>query len=147
MSEDRGRSGERSGVSVQIRVPPEAFAMRHMRDRVTAFAVANGLGRSEIGDFVTAIGEALANAVEHSRAEIVDITCRLDGDALIATVIDRGVGFADSPHVALPAETSERGRGFPIMRRCTDIFALTSTPGSGTSVVLGLFLPGVPASR
>jgi len=64
----------------------------------------------------------------------------LGGEQLLATVLDRGVGFdvaAEAADPRLPGPFAERGRGLPIMRRYTDLFTVHSTPGKGTSVTLG----------
>jgi anti-sigma regulatory factor (Ser/Thr protein kinase) len=59
----------------------------------------------------------------------------------MATVIDSGAGFStEGPEAELPDALSERGRGLPIMRSCTDIFAVHSVPGKGTAVILGRYL-------
>jgi anti-sigma regulatory factor (Ser/Thr protein kinase) len=95
-----------------------------------------------------ALGEALANAIEHARAERpIEISCRVNGERIVATVRDEGIGFDDEAIAApsgrlpdLPESSAERGRGLPIMRRCSDIFAVQSEPGKGTAVVFGRYL-------
>ena len=88
------------------------------------------------------MAEAFANAVEHAQSsQPIEISCSLMGGVtLLATIVDHGRGFplerALRP-VDLPDDLSERGRGLPIMRRCTDHFSLRTTPGGGTTVVLG----------
>jgi len=87
--------------------------------------------------------KALANAIEHSdSSDVIEVRCHIEGDKIIATVIDSGKGFETdgTPQKPLPEELSERGRGLPIMQRCTDIFAVRSVPGKGTAVVLGRYL-------
>jgi anti-sigma regulatory factor (Ser/Thr protein kinase) len=48
---------------------------------------------------------------------------------------------------SLPGADAERGRGLPIMRRCSDIFAIRSEPGRGTAVVLGRYLQRERATK
>lgn len=89
-----------------------------------------------------AVGEAMANAVEHSKAtHDIEVQCRVDDRKVIATVIDsgRGVERSKMDHILpLPDPLAEGGRGIPIMQRCTDMFSIRRLPGGGTGVVLGL---------
>ena len=97
----------------------------------------------EVEEFIFAVGEALANAIEHSHStDVIEVRCQIEEDMIMATIVDSGAGFAGGavPTIALPDPMSERGRGLPIMRRCTDIFAVHSVPGRGTAVVLGRYL-------
>lgn len=133
-----------AGASLRLRVPPDPRYGRYVRERVTTFASAHHIPHQDAAEFVTAVSEALANAIEHSRSpETIEISCWIVGDdQVIATVVDHGVGF-EAPEVrepTLPEPFAERGRGLPIMRRYTDLFSLRSTPGKGTSVVLGRFV-------
>ncbi|MDQ2680670.1 MAG: ATP-binding protein [Candidatus Eremiobacteraeota bacterium] len=127
-----------------MRIPPNARFGKNVREEVIDYANQSHIGRSELEEFVFAVGEALANAIEHSgSSDVIEVRCQIEDDKIIATVIDSGCGFVTDPHpaVSLPDELAERGRGMPIMRRCTDIFAVHSIPGKGTAVVLGRYLP------
>jgi len=134
------------GARLRLRVPPDPQLGRFVREQVVAFAAALDIPESDVGDFLTAIGEAIANAIEHSGArEPIEVSVWLVGsEQLIATIVDRGVGFAPNraavyePH--LPDSLSERGRGLPIMRSCSDIFSVRSSPGQGTAVTLGRYV-------
>lgn len=131
------------GQALKVRIPPNARFGKSVRDQVVSFANRFEISRNELDEFVFAVGEALANAIEHSRSnDVIEVRCQVEGDKIVATVIDSGGGFpTDSlAKIKLPSELSERGRGLPIMRRCTDIFAVHSVPGKGTAVVLGRYL-------
>jgi len=128
---------------LDFRVAPQPHLSRLVRERVFNFARDNGVGEDDLAYFLTALGEAVANAIEHARAEQpILVEVRVDGNRIVATVADNGVGFPASPTLdpALPDIHAERGRGLPIMRRCSDIFALHSEPGQGTAVILGRYL-------
>jgi anti-sigma regulatory factor (Ser/Thr protein kinase) len=110
-----------------------------------SFAELQGIKTPEVTDFVSAVGEALANAIEHAHTlEPIEISAWLLGeDRLFASVRDRGIGFAPlgcERSLAIPDAYSERGRGLPIMRQCTDIFSVRSAPGEGTRVTLGCYV-------
>ncbi len=137
----------RPGAILRLRVPPDARYGKYVRERLMSFANTYELPEADLREFMIAVGEALANAIEHaqSREAIEVATWFLDGDKLVATVVDTGIGFAP-PDVpagpALPPTDSERGRGLPIMQSCTDVFTVRSRPGKGTAVVLGRYLRG-----
>jgi anti-sigma regulatory factor (Ser/Thr protein kinase) len=133
----------RGGPSAQLRlcVPPDAKLVGYVRQEVIAFTEAHGIDDAEVSDFLSAIGEALANAIEHGHtSEPIEISAWLLDDRLFASVRDHGVGFAPSERTlsaTLPDVYAERGRGLPIIRRCSEIFSVRSTPGEGTSITVG----------
>jgi stage II sporulation protein AB (anti-sigma F factor) len=133
------------GAQLRLCVPPDPRLGGYVRQEVLAFAETQGIADDEVIDFVSAIGEALANAIEHAcTSEPIEISAWLLGeDRLFASVRDRGVGFAPTERTVsrtLPDAYAERGRGLPIMRRCSDIFSVRSAPGQGTRVTLGRYV-------
>lgn len=92
------------------------------------------------------VQEALTNALKHSRANIVRVELRVEGEGadrgLVVHVTDDGRGIADE---------GVRGRGLLNMRsRAAKIgaqFSLRSSPGAGTDVTLRLKLGGAPGTR
>ncbi len=126
------------------------YVARVVRDGVSEFAESHGIGREDLSHFLTALGEALANAIEHAGATgPIHIEVRIDRASIVATVSDDGVGFPaeELAEPVLPDPTAERGRGLPIMRRCCDIFSITSETGKGTSIVLGRSFQGGERGR
>ena len=130
----------RAGASLRLRVPPEPRYGRCVRERVAGFVASHAIAEADLIEFVTAVSEALANAIEHSHSEdTIEIACSIVGDQLVATIVDHGIGFVSEGRASepvLPEGLTERGRGLPIMRRFTDRFSVLSTPGKGTSVTL-----------
>jgi|ERR1700693_869428 len=125
-----------------LRVPPQSDFCRAARERIIAFARSEGVSDDDIAYLVTAIGEALANAIEHANsAAPVQIDVQIGKDRVVALVRDAGVGFADEPGLPpdLPDCDAERGRGLAIMRRCSDIFSIDSLRGKGTAVTIGRY--------
>ena len=127
------------GASLRLRVPMEARFGRLTRERVARFLAGHCISGADAEEFLTAVSEAVGNAIEHSGTHgSVEVSCRLSGQRLVATVVDDGVGFPsdalDDPQ--LPDGMAERGRGLPIMRRFTDHFEIRSVQGKGTSVIL-----------
>jgi stage II sporulation protein AB (anti-sigma F factor) len=128
-----------AGAPLHLRIPPDAKFGRYVRERVADFATANAIPEDTADEFITAIGEALANAIEHGCCtDDIEIACRITSDqVLLASVVDRGIGF-DPGTRPVPAfdPLTERGRGLPIMRQYTDHMKVESEPGRGTSVTL-----------
>ncbi len=89
-------------------------------------------------ELLMALGEALANAVEHGASAQDIVVTVLSRDCEVeVTVQDHGPGFSFCiPAVkSLPPFDSERGRGFPIIASCTDSLEVDSRPGSGTRLI------------
>jgi anti-sigma regulatory factor (Ser/Thr protein kinase) len=131
----------KAGASLRLEIPPDARHGRSVRERVSEFACAHDVPPADADEFVTAVSEALANAIEHSGTpDAIEVACWISGDKLVATIVDHGVGFDTDRALGgadVPEPLSERGRGLPIMRRYTDLFSISSVPGKGTSVTLG----------
>lgn len=92
----------------------------------------------------TAVSEIARNAVRYARGGRVEFSLG-DGPpaALIVRVLDRGPGIADVPAILDGRYHSNTGMGMGILgaRRLMDSFAITSTPGHGTQVVMAKTLP------
>lgn len=128
---------------LSIRIPANPRFGKNVREAVTSFAHRFHVSEADLEEFIFALGEATANAIEHSKCSgCVEVHCQVENDTILASVRDSGEGFtAESlTDLPLPEGLTERGRGLPIMRRCTDILAVHSQPGKGTSVVLGRYL-------
>ena len=136
---DDGRPPTRS---LHLRIPPDPRYARTVRDALVGFALLHDIPESDLEALLFAVGEALANAMEHALSgKDIEVFAEVDDERFVATVVDYGRGFTSVPHERepLPSPTAERGRGIPIMQRCTDFFDVRSEPGNGTAVVLGRF--------
>ena len=95
-----------SELRINCRARPAAA--RPMRHAVAAFLNATGQVDAEsCDDILTAVGEALANAVEHAYEGVeeneVELFARLEDDTLAVDVFDRGTFIERAPRP---------GRGF-----------------------------------
>ena len=126
---------------LNLKLPSEPDASHTARDAVARFAVDEGVAGDDLEPFLTALGEALANAVEHGgpAAKPIALQVRIGLGRIVATVRDYGRGFSHDSQTgaSLPPPTSERGRGIPIIRRCSDVFSVKSVVGKGTAVTFG----------
>ena len=127
--------------NVYLRLPPLPRYARTARLALAAMAAYHRVDQYNVENLTMALGEALANAIVHSDTnDDIEVGFRIDDDTIVATVSDRGRGIADPDgklNAPLPSESSEQGRGFAIMERCTDFFDVRSIPGGGTTVTLG----------
>jgi len=119
---------------------------RSARAALAAFARYHQIAEKDVESLTFALGEALANAISHGHCEHdIEVAFRIDEHAIVATVRDRGPGFAgpfrieNGDRVPFPHDSSEIGRGLAIMQRCTDFFDIRSEPGEGTTVTLGRY--------
>ncbi|MBV8152501.1 MAG: anti-sigma regulatory factor [Candidatus Eremiobacteraeota bacterium] len=141
------RDGASNGHVLRLQVPPQARYARVVREKVARFAAERALDDYDTEDFVTALSEAFANAVQYcGSADPIEVEVRLhDDDMLVATVADHGPGFpAERLPGDLPSLGAVHGRGIPIMRRYSDLFSVQSDPKSGTRVMLARYLKRRP---
>jgi anti-sigma regulatory factor (Ser/Thr protein kinase) len=77
-----------------------------------------------VSDLEVAVGEALANCVEHGRATEIEICCTFDATSFIVELCDNGQGFDHPKSADLETRSlspaRKRGFGFKIMRELVD---------------------------
>lgn len=96
------------------------YAIRARRS-FTTYLTSLQIGAETQSDLETAIGEAIANAIEHGypKARWFQIRCRVVDNEIMTEVEDDGPGFqATNPSQPAPGQT--RGFGFGIMRSLVD---------------------------
>jgi stage II sporulation protein AB (anti-sigma F factor) len=124
---------------LQISIPPLPRFAATARKALKNFGGVNAVAAPDLENLVFALGEAIANAIQHAHtSEAIEIRADAGGDSIVVTVTDRGRGIPVLPDgpVSFPSIFAEGGRGFAIMQRCTDVLDVTSTPGTGTVVTL-----------
>ncbi|HKE36291.1 MAG TPA: ATP-binding protein [Candidatus Baltobacteraceae bacterium] len=137
-----GKVSNPSSFSLQLRIPPLPRYVRSARGALQAFATYHHVEPRDLENLTFALGEALANAIEHAQThDDIAVAFRIDDSAVVATVSDQGRGLPEpAPHAAeMPRDLTETGRGFAIMQRCTDFFDIRSTPGEGTVITMGRY--------
>ena len=128
--------------TLAIRIPPDGRHARTVRDALIGFTSLHGVATADQEAMLFAVGEALANAIEHGAPSgDIKVTIEIDNALISARVADDGRGFGNPPKGfrPLPEAYAIRGRGIPIMQRCVDLCEVKSAPGSGTVVTLGRY--------
>lgn len=125
--------------TLHVQIPPDPQYARTVRGALAAFASLHGVVELDLAAVVLAVGEALANAIEHAAPQgDIKVTVEIDRDVISARIVDSGRGFDQTPLALepLPDDDEEGGRGIPIMQRCVDQWNVESSPGLGTIVTL-----------
>ena len=111
---------------------------------VTAFMTDMNPTLEQVSDVKTAVSEAVTNAIIHgyeNKEDSVELCCDRDGQQLIVTVEDHGVGIADverarNPFYTTKPELERSGMGFTFMEAFMDKVEVCSQLGVGTKVVM-----------
>lgn len=117
---------------------------------VTAFMTDMNPTLEQISDVKTAVSEAVTNAIIHgyeneNREDSVELCCDREGQQLIVTVEDHGVGIADveqarNPFYTTKSELERSGMGFTFMEAFMDKVEVCSQLGVGTKVVMWKYI-------
>jgi anti-sigma regulatory factor (Ser/Thr protein kinase) len=112
-------------------------AARPMRHAVAAFLAASGKVASDVSDdILTAVGEALANAVEHAYDGVeeneVELFARIEGDDTLAVdVFDRGTFINRGPR-------PNRGFGMRIVEAIAQDVTVTVDDGTHIRMIFAI---------
>ena len=137
-----GTNGKPPSFSLVLKIPPLPRYVRSARGALHAFGEFHQVSPRDLENLTFALGEALANAIEHAGTQSdIAVGFQIDEREIVATVSDRGRGLDDPPpsNSTMPADLTETGRGFAIMQRCTDFFSIRTSPGEGTVVTMGRY--------
>ena len=115
---------------------------------VTAFMTDMNPTLEPISDVKTAVSEAVTNAIIHgyeNKEDSVELCCDRDGQQLIVTVEDHGVGIVDieqarNPFYTTKPELERSGMGFTFMEAFMDKVEVCSQLGVGTKVVMWKYI-------
>ena len=115
---------------------------------VTAFMTNMNPTLEQIADVKTAVSEAVTNAISHGyedETKQVELTCGQNGQQLVVTVEDHGVGIEDleqalQPFFTTKPELERSGMGFSFMEAFMDRIEVRSKKGEGTRVVMWKYI-------
>jgi serine/threonine-protein kinase RsbW len=135
-------SDPRPELFVDLRITPEAEAVRVVRAQLRSLLEANGFPSSARESVLLGLDEVLVNACEHAgsrvRSETVELAVSLFSDRLEIEVRDRGdfAARAAAASAALPGDDAESGRGLFLIQQTMDAVEWRSRDGGGTCVRL-----------
>ena len=115
---------------------------------VTAFMSEMNPTLEQIADVKTAVSEAVTNAIIHgydNEEESVCLSCDRDGQQLVVSVEDKGIGIGDVEQAMQPFYTTKpqlerSGMGFAFMEAFMDRIEVRSAVGEGTKVVMWKYI-------
>ena len=115
---------------------------------VTAFMAEMNPTLEQIADVRTAVSEAVTNAIIHgydNEEESVSLCCDRDGQQLVISIEDHGVGIEDIDQAMQPFYTTKpqlerSGMGFAFMEAFMDKLEVRSKVGEGTKVVMWKYI-------
>ena len=135
----RERPGREDDHDLIVRVAAHIASVVEVRDALTAAFQAGGWPDELMPLVVLAVGEALANAIEHgsSPGAAVEVAVTIRPDWATVRVADEGRVGAAVPLVApaRPPATKTRGRGLLLMLDLAEQVEVDAA-GAGTSVLL-----------
>jgi anti-sigma regulatory factor (Ser/Thr protein kinase) len=99
--------------------PCSPIGARQARCALTTFAKGWLSGR-ELTDFEGAVGEVLANAVEHGGGPSITVKCYVDAGRVVAEIEEHGAGFLPPTAIRAPRGGALRGYGLFIVHRLLD---------------------------
>ncbi|ANE48020.1 anti-sigma F factor [Paenibacillus swuensis] len=117
----------------------ESFA----RVAVAAFVSQLDPTMQELTDLKTVVSEAVTNSIIHGYENnpegVITISANIEGDIVMISVQDDGLGIEDLDLAKEPLYTSKpelerSGMGFTIMENFMDEVEITTEPGAGTKV-------------
>lgn len=114
-------------------IPQSARAVRRT---VADLAFSSGFQAHDAHDIVVAVGEAVANAIEHSGSPGFSVHAECNNQKISISVEDFGRGFDLDPGSASRPAPDERGRGIYLMSHLMDRVTLQKKHDRGSIVQL-----------
>ncbi|MDQ2857125.1 MAG: ATP-binding protein [Candidatus Eremiobacteraeota bacterium] len=141
------KRGSKTVASCELRFLSDRALVPAARRAASRYACAlSAFDADALYDIELAVGEALANAVEHGHRDgsYISVTCESRDDAFQVTVRDGGMGF-DPVDYLLAGPCSDRGYGIGIMRSAMDSVEFLSGGTAVTMLKRYIATPGATA--
>lgn len=112
---------------------------------VAAFCLQLNPSVDEVNDIKTAVSEAVTNCVVHAYPKtsggFINLKCEIQGQMIVVTISDNGVGIKDIEKAREPFFTTKpseerSGMGFAVMESFMDKINVEKNDNKGTRVVL-----------
>jgi anti-sigma regulatory factor (Ser/Thr protein kinase) len=126
-------NGERatSDASVQMTLAADSDSVGKARHAVSEFAAEHG---ADADDVALGVSEGVSNAVIHAfrgrPPGQIDVRAIVDGDMVVVSVSDDGVGVTPNP------ESPGLGLGLALIGSLTDGVEIRKKPGHGTTLIM-----------
>ena len=124
---------------VELEFFARAEHLSEVRKLVERLSGKTKLTRAQRTDFLTAVDEAVTNAIRHGspngERSLIRVSCHALPDSLIVEVRDEGPGFAVGAMPSMPSPESPAGRGLPMMCALADSVEIASS-ARGTAITL-----------
>jgi serine/threonine-protein kinase RsbW len=126
-------------VPDELEFPAKPEHLVDVRRRVQELAADTSLTRQDTDDLLTAVDEAVANAIRHGSPNgpksRVRVSCQSAPTGLTVEVADQGKGFAVTVAPRMPGPEALGGRGLPLMCALADSVEVASG-SDGTRITL-----------
>ena len=132
----------REEVVLTLDIPAQAEYLVGVRRQIECVAKQTSLSQTQVEDFLTAVDEAVANAIRHGspnrEQSRIAVSCSRLPHGLIVEIQDEGTGaeFPNAPTMPLPHEIG--GRGLPLMMALADTVEIIPSE-QGTRVKVAKF--------
>lgn len=142
---------------IQVQFDAKSINESVARMVVSAFMMDMNPTLDQLQDVKTAVSEAVTNAIIHGYAieregeqmiqeeKQVEMCCTRNGQELVVSVVDHGVGIADVEEARQPFFTTKpdmerSGMGFAFMETFMDKVEVYSSVGEGTRVTMTKYI-------
>jgi len=135
-------SDSRPDLELDLRVVPDAAAVRVVRSQLRSLLEAHGFVENAREAVLLGLDEVLVNACVHAgtlaRGDAVELKVALFADRIEIEVNDRGefVARAAAASASLPGDDAESGRGLFLIQQTMDVVEWRPRDGGGTCVRL-----------
>lgn len=135
------REDRRPIVTLQVRREHDVVLARQTARHVAELLGFDVQDRARIA---TAVSEIARNARQYAGGARLELATSTDTPELLVMVADQGPGIPDLGAVLEGRYRSRTGMGLGVMgsRRLMDRFEISSSPGQGTTVLMGKTIPG-----
>ena len=130
-------------ASLTVRIPTSLEYVRPIRKMLEGLLGSDGWGEDDVADVGLVATEVIQNAVEHGSrndgGEEVEVTCELEGGAIVIEVTDPGTGKGPDSLIQRdvtvpPPIDSSRGRGLYLVHRMSREMERGRSAGGGSLV-------------
>ncbi len=129
--------GARAEIVLTLDFPAQAEYLVGVRRQIECIAKQTTLSQVQLEDLLTAVDEAIANAIRHGspnqEKSRISVSCSRQPDGLIVEVCDEGMSSVIPTAPTMPQPDALGGRGLPLMLALADTVEITPSE-NGTRV-------------